>query len=174
MAVMTGAKGICGATSLLLSVAALGAVTLFDFEDGKSPEIRARTYSVGVTNAFATSGMYGLRFRCDRWKKGMPEWPSFNLISPVRDWSGYDRLVIDVVSLGDAIGDHIGTFLAGPQGRIQNGLNASLRLPSRRWRLAPPRPCRSPMRRRSSPLATASPTCSGLSAPSSSCRSSPG
>ena len=130
---MTGAKGICGATSLLLSVAALGAVTLFDFEDGKSPEIRARTYSVGVTNAFATSGMYGLRFRCDRWKKGMPEWPSFNLISPVRDWSGYDRLVIDVVSLGDAIGDHIGTFLAGPQGRIQNGLNASLRLPSRRY-----------------------------------------
>ena len=126
-------KGICGATLLFMAITVSGAVTLFDFEDGKSPKILAKTYSVGATNAFATSGMHGLRFRCDRWVKGMPEWPSFNLISPVRDWSGYDRLVIDVVSLGDADCDAISTFLAGPEGRIQNGLHATLRLQSHRY-----------------------------------------
>ena len=125
--------GLAAAAVLLMAstLAAPGAVTLFDFEDGRAPSVRAKTFSVGVTNAFATSGENALRFRCDRWRKGMPEWPSFNLVTQVRDWSGYDRLAIDVVSLVDAEGDNLSTFIAGPEGRVQNGLSASFSLPSR-------------------------------------------
>ena len=124
---------ICAFALVSAATAASGAVTLFDFEDGKAPKINAKTYSVGITNAFATSGEHGLRFRCDKWEKGMPEWPSFNLFPSVKDWSGYDRLVVDVVSLGDAETDSLSTFIAGPSGRVQNGLHTSLRLPSRSY-----------------------------------------
>ena len=126
--------GLSAASLLLASSQAVqGAVTIFDFEDGKAPKIFSKTYTVGVTNAFATSGAHGLRFRCDPWRKGMPEWPSFNLHTSVRDWRGYDRLAIDVVSLGEATGDSLSIFIAGPEGRIQNGLHRSLRLSSRSY-----------------------------------------
>ena len=126
--------GLSAASLLLASSQPVqGAVTIFDFEDGKAPKIFSKTYFVGVTNAFATSGAHGLRFRCDPWRKGMPEWPSFNLHTSVRDWRGYDRLAIDVVSLGEATGDNLSIFIAGPEGRIQNGLHRSLRLPSRSY-----------------------------------------
>ena len=36
-------KGICGATLLFMAITVSGAVTLFDFEDGKSPKILAKT-----------------------------------------------------------------------------------------------------------------------------------
>ena len=105
-----------------------GAVTLYDFEeDGKTHKINARTFYVGVTNAFATSGTHGLRFRCDDWKQGMPEWPSFTLAVPVRDWTKFDRLSIDIVSLGDAEAvERLSIFIAGPDGRIQNGLSSGI------------------------------------------------
>ena len=129
MHTMTTKMFTISCATAVAAFAASGAVTLFDFEDGKAPNIKAKTYSVGVTNAFATSGTHGLRFRCDRWEKGMPEWPSFNLVTPVKDWSGYDRLVIDVVSRGGADNDTLGTFIVGPTGPVQKGLFANLRLP---------------------------------------------
>ena len=126
--------GLCAVALLAAAQSLTGAVTLFDFEDGKThAKSWSRTYSVGVTNAYATSGTHGLRFRCDRWSKGMPEWPSFNLQPPVRDWSAYDRLVIDVVSLGEDDTDGLSIFIAGPEGRIQNGLHKNFRLPPRNY-----------------------------------------
>lgn len=119
--------------ALLASVSAYGSITLFDFEDGCGPSVVQKTYSVQVTNAFATSGNHALRFSCKPWSKGMPEWPSFTLKAPLRDWSAYDRLVFDIVSLGRLEIDRLSLFVAAPEGRVQNGLSRSLRLPARRY-----------------------------------------
>ncbi len=48
---------------------------------------------------FATSGHYSMEFCTPKWKKGMPQWPAFECVPPVRDWSGYDRLVFDVTNV---------------------------------------------------------------------------
>ena len=110
------------------------ATVLYDFETESErkavPCYAEKAFCVCVTNKFATSGGFALGFTCQPWKSGMPHWPSFTLKSPVKDWSGYDRLVVDVVSAGEA-GDPFSVFIAGPEGRIQNGLNASMRLPGK-------------------------------------------
>jgi hypothetical protein len=121
---------LTAAASLLSS---MGGTVILDFETEQerqsAPKIAGKGYSVGVTNAFASSGSHAIRFACCKWEKGMPEWPSFNLLPKCTDWSGYDRLVVDVVSMGDG-GDLLSTFIAGPSGRIQNGLHLSTRVPS--------------------------------------------
>ena len=124
---------LCGLAAALVSVLAHGSVTLFDFEDGNAPSVVEKTYSVHVTNAFATSGGHALSFKCEPWTEGMPEWPSFTLKTPIRDWSAYDRLAIDIVSLGSRETDKLNLFIAAPEGRVQNGLSRSLRLQSRRY-----------------------------------------
>ena len=111
------------------------AVTLlYDFEtDAERAAVQRISngeFEIGVTNGFATSGDYALSFVCKPWHEGMDEWPSFTLPSPVADWRGYDRMVVDVVN-ADEEGDNICLFVAGPDGRIQNGLAASFRLPGR-------------------------------------------
>lgn len=125
-------KSILG-LALLGGVCAFGATTLYDFETAEEidrvPKVANADWTLAVTNAFATGGANALHFRCTPWKQGRPEWPSFTVASPVADWSGYDRLVVDVVSLG-ARGDLLSTFIAEKDGRIQNGLHKSFRLPS--------------------------------------------
>ena len=112
----------------------LAAEVLYDFETEAEQKavsvVKGGAFSVCVTNAFATSGTHALGFTCQPWKSGMPQWPSFTLKSSVKDWSGYDRLVVDVVNVGEA-GDSLSLFVAGPEGRIQNGLHATMRLPGK-------------------------------------------
>jgi len=110
---------------------AMGATLLFDFEGDDAPEVKARTFHVGATNAYATSGTRGLRFCCDPWRQGMAEWPSFTLKPPISDWSGFDRLVIDVVSLGGTKEEWLYLYVAGGNGPIQSGLGAKTLLPAR-------------------------------------------
>ena len=121
-----------GVACVALSVHA--ATVLYDFETAPEqtavPRCDGTAFRVCVTNRFAASGGHALGFVCAPWKSGMPEWPSFTLPSPVADWSGYDRLAVDVVSTGGA-GDSLSVFIAGPAGRIQNGLNASMCLPGK-------------------------------------------
>ena len=122
------------AVFLMCVACAYGAVTLFDFEDEAerkaAPRIFAKDRTVCVTNAFATSGMHALYFGSGPWRKGLSEWPSFNLHTSVRDWRGYDRLAIGLVSVGEG-GDTLSTFICAPDGRVQNGLSARTPLPIR-------------------------------------------
>jgi len=122
-----------GHTTLFL-VAAHGAVTLFDFEtesERKSAPLQLSDYStICVTNAFATSGRHSMYFSGGPWREGLAEWPSFNLHTPVRDWRGYDRLVVDLVSVGEG-GDNLSAFICAPEGRVQDGLKATTILPAR-------------------------------------------
>ncbi len=109
------------------------ATALFDFETEAerkaSPRRFAHDRTICVTNAFATSGHHALYFKSGPWRKGLDEWPSFNLHTSEKDWRGYDRLVIDLVSLGEG-NDSLSTFICAPEGRVQNGLNARISLPA--------------------------------------------
>ena len=120
--------------AVALCAAAHGAVTLFDFEDEAEqaavPSCFAKDRAICVTNVFATSGEHALYFKSGPWRSGLDEWPSFNLNTTVRDWRGYDRLVIDLVSIGEG-NDSLSTFLCAPGGRVQNGLLARTTLPAR-------------------------------------------
>ena len=126
-------KTILACVAAVASASIFGGTVIFDFETDaerqKAPRIKGNGYCVGVTNAFATSGEHAVRFACEEWRMGMPEWPSFNLIPTCTDWRGYDRLVVDIVSSGDG-GDLLSAFIAEPEGRIQNGLNAGRRVPA--------------------------------------------
>ena len=110
------------------------ATLLYDFENDAEcaavPRIENAGFTVGVTNGFATSGNHALSFVCKPWREGMDEWPSFTLPSPVADWRGYDRFVVDVVN-ADEEGDDLCLFVAGPDGRIQNGLADAFRIPGK-------------------------------------------
>ena len=125
---------ISAALLLAACTAAHGAVTLFDFEDEAERKATPRRFAhdrtICVTNAFATSGQYALYFKSGPWRKGLHEWPSFNLNTSVRDWRGFDRLVIDLVSVGEG-DDTLSTFICAPDGRVQNGLSARTSLPAR-------------------------------------------
>lgn len=116
-----------------LAAASLAAGTvIYDFETpeeiAKAPKITQESFRVGVTNAFATSGNKALLFSCAKWKKGYPQWPSLDIRPKVTDWTGYDRLVVDIVSTGDG-GDLLSVFIAGPKGRVQDGLLRNSRVP---------------------------------------------
>ena len=117
-----------------LAAATHGAVTLFDFEDEAEqaavPSRFTKDRTICVTNAFATSGQHALYLKSGPWRTGLDEWPSFNLNTSVRDWRGYDRLVIDLVSVGEG-NDSFSTFICAPDGRVQNGLSAHTTLPPR-------------------------------------------
>ena len=120
---------MCAFGALLAS----GAVTLYDFETAEEiaacPVVAESSFSVAVTNAFASSGGNAVRFCCEQWRDGLPQWPSFTIPSPVADWSGYDRFVADVVNCGDA-NDSLFVYVAEVEGRIQHGLQGTLILPA--------------------------------------------
>ena len=63
------------------------------------------------------------------WKTGAYDWPSAYPKCVHNDWSGHDRLVIDVTNLGDD-GDQVGFYAAGPDGKMQQGLKRSFALPA--------------------------------------------
>lgn len=119
------------------ALAANGAVTLFDFET--QAEIAAAPKGGSAARAFAVEGRYSthgtnaLHWTCAPWRQGLEEWPSFTLASPVADWTKYDRMAVDVVNLA-AGGAPLSIFIAGGAGRIQNGLHATMRLPSHGYR----------------------------------------
>ena len=122
-------RALCGFAAVAAVCPLANGETIFDFEtESGLPAITRTTFTVGVTNRFATSGGHALAFRCASWREGMDRWPSFNLFPAVTDWSGYDRMVVDLINLG-AGGDYLGTFIAEKEGRIQNGLPASTTLP---------------------------------------------
>lgn len=128
-------------TMRLLATAALAAAsaavyaadTAWDFETESeirsAPRLNRRDYRFGVTNMCASSGRNSFFLAAPAWEKGMYEWPAFTLKSPVSDWSGYDRLSIDVVNLGDD-GDMVSLRIAGPDGKTDLGLARSFALPA--------------------------------------------
>ena len=108
-----------------------GAVKALDFEDAKEialmPRLRLKRMETAVTNLFASSGTNSFRFRLQPWRSGDDQWPLFIMRTPVRDWSGYDRLVIDLVNMDEG-GDTLSLSVAGPGVGDFSGLKASITL----------------------------------------------
>ncbi|MDD2601005.1 MAG: DUF6067 family protein [Kiritimatiellae bacterium] len=88
--------------TLVASVSALAATPLIDFESAAAVDelpyrIRGKN-ALDIVPVFSTSGTNSLRFTSPLWRKGLPEWPSFELKPTLRDWRGYDRLVVDIIN----------------------------------------------------------------------------
>ena len=109
-------SAFCILHSALIVVAAFAAkavnaaTTLFDFETEAEREAQPAEKTTGFhvcfTNAYATSGDYALHYVCHPWfdpGTASPD-PTFTLTNSVTDWRGFDRLAIDVVSLGQGYG----------------------------------------------------------------------
>ena len=115
------------------AIAAHGAVTLFDFETSQeiacAPNGKNSSRSFAVESRYSTHGTNALHWTCTPWRQGLDEWPSFTLETSVADWTKYDRMAVDIVNLAEG-GASFSTFIAGAEGRIQNGLHATTRLPS--------------------------------------------
>ena len=78
-----------------------GGGLLFSFEQDLAPWVVPTPKETTITPAtrFATDGKRSMLLTTQKWVQGMPEWPG--LVAPkfpIRDWSGYDRLMIDLVN----------------------------------------------------------------------------
>lgn len=89
LALMALAQGARAETPLLDT----GSLAGFHYESGEAP---VRELSLGAE--YASAGRGAICFRTPRWKVGMAEWPAFELEPRVRDWTGADRLLIDVTN----------------------------------------------------------------------------
>ena len=126
-------KRVCVVMVLAAAGVAAAAVPLIDFESEverkAAPRLNRTTYRFGLTNLCATSGKNLFFLSVDKWKPGDYEWPAFTLKVPVNDWSAYDRLVFDVVNLGEG-GDSLALRVAGPDGKPDLGLARSMVMPT--------------------------------------------
>ena len=114
---------ILAAANFLAAPRSSAADVIFDFESPAeikaAPKLNRSTYRFGVTNMCASSGKNSFRLSADSWKEGDYQWPAFQLNPKINDWSGYDRLAIDLVNLADD-GDMITIEIAGPEDVIKD------------------------------------------------------
>ena len=59
----------------------------------------------------------------------MPEWPAFELKTPLRDWRGYDRLVVDITNPSETRFP-FSLFVSDSKVPIRQGLRHSFAVPS--------------------------------------------
>lgn len=112
-----------------LAVAGFSAVNVIDFEDAAQraaqPTFKQVSHQVGCADFGGPHGRWCYRFHVTRpWCGELPQWPAVNLKPTVTDWSGYDRLVVDLFNDSDG-GDVLCAFFAEAEGRVQNGLAPS-------------------------------------------------
>lgn len=91
--------------AFLAAVPAVAGTVLLGFEKETDKALfhdEGRTtnnnFPVTLERRWATAGEYSLCLRTPQWKTGMGEWPAVELAPPLTDWSGYDRLVLDLTN----------------------------------------------------------------------------
>ena len=52
-----------------------------------------------MSDKYATSGSHSLHYQAKKFVPGMPEWPAFEVPSPLQDWTEFDRIVIDITNV---------------------------------------------------------------------------
>lgn len=78
---------------------------------------------------FATSGESSLYFHSPTWVKGQPEWPSFEWKPSTQDWSGYDRLVVDLVN-DSKVQPMLSLYITDSKVPFREGLSHIFEVPS--------------------------------------------
>src|SRR5512136_1835090 len=122
------------AIATLLAPAGWAATRLCDFETD-ADVARLKWASRGQSqlersSAFASSGEASLKFTSPAWKQGMPEWPAFEFKPDERDWSSYDRLVVDITN-PTAEAPHLALFVSDSKVPFREGLSYAFQLPER-------------------------------------------
>lgn len=88
--------------AIILTMPLFAEHILFDFEneaDAKQWKQHSNAYhAMDWTDMYATSGKKALRYTAKKFAPGMPEWPAFEVPSPLKDWRPYDRLVLDIAN----------------------------------------------------------------------------
>ena len=121
---------------MMFSRQAFTAVTLFDFESNEDLAVwkvdRKTTDSLKLSTNYVTSGRHSLELRAPPgvW------WAMFDTAPSVKDWSGYDRLVVDITNPNaDAtvLVAYIGEALGGYTRSVSwmYGFKCSFNLPAR-------------------------------------------
>ena len=122
----------CFGATLALSLPA--ATPLFDFET--PADLAAWTWASRGQSAlwlepvYATRGSNALCFTSRAWEKGSPEWPAFETRPILTNWSGYDRLVVDITHPGV---DHpvFALFISDSKTPLRKGLSYRFDMPAR-------------------------------------------
>ena len=123
------------ALALAAALAADAATQVFDFET--AAERDALPYrqhdggktALGIAQAYAASGTNALRFSTAAWRKGRPEWPAFELRTPVKDWRAYDRLIVDITNPNEER-YRFSLFVSDTDTPIRKGLSHTFAVPS--------------------------------------------
>lgn len=110
------------------------ATTLLDFETDAEAKLfhdegrtTAGNFPVARETRWATSGQHSLCFRSPKWQSGMSEWPATELKPPLTDWSGYDRLVLDLTN-PTAVDQKFFFFVSDSKIATRGGLQTDCRL----------------------------------------------
>ena len=107
--------------------------TLLDFESEAQraalPCVTQGVFRAGCERKGAVGGAWSFALKADPWKPGQDEWPGVDLpLKGVLDLREYDRIVVDVLALGETDDDNLSLFIAPPEGRFQDGFYAILPL----------------------------------------------
>ena len=96
-------KNLLLAISMSMACTAVGGHILFDFEtpEEAAPWLKGSNpwHWMELSDQFATSGSHSLHYQAKKFEYGMPEWPCFEVPSPLKDWTEYDRIVIDITNV---------------------------------------------------------------------------
>ncbi len=85
--------------SLVPVGAAVPAFDLATPQGIKAWELRTpATDTLALSQKYATDGKLALEFTTPKFYTGMQEWPAFEAKPLVSDWSGFDRLVVDITN----------------------------------------------------------------------------
>jgi hypothetical protein len=123
----------CLSLFYIVALPAFAVTTVFDFET--AADLNALPYrtqnktALAVVQTFATAGTNALRFTTAAWKKGLPEWPAFELKPAVRDWKGYDRLVVDITNPNEEQYP-FALFVSDTNTPVRKGLHQTFAVPS--------------------------------------------
>ncbi|MCE5323177.1 DUF4091 domain-containing protein [bacterium] len=122
---------------IFMSIQCAGAtasVRLFDFEsenDLSAWSMRSPDQdSLKLSDGYATSGSHSLEFYTPSWKAGMENWPAFQGVPSIKDWSGYDRFVVDIANPSGAV-LLLSMFISDSKPEFRNGLQHDYMLPAR-------------------------------------------
>lgn len=73
--------------------------TLYSYEtDAQLKLWSVQDGTARISPKFASVGKNSLVIETAEWKHGMNEWPVWQVVPEVKDWSAYDRVVLDVVN----------------------------------------------------------------------------
>ena len=96
-------KNFLLAISMSMACTALGGHMLFDFEKEEDAKLWTKNSNawhwMEMSDQYATSGAHSLRYQAKKFVPGMPEWPCFEVPSPLKDWTEFDRIVIDITNV---------------------------------------------------------------------------